>query len=148
MYLAAIGNLVNPQAIALTRANAYAAAKVVLGLEAPMTTLMLIANNYTQYVIPKTNRALSQQQILGDLEFARFVSAGQDAAASGGGSETAKIEKDVSGTLGPTDSPLGLPNWIFYIGLAAGVYYLYKKKKFPFAKKPIPAALIPTPPKA
>lgn len=140
-----IGNLVNPQAIAVTKANAFAAAKVVLGLEEPQTTLMMIAQNYTNFVIPKTNRALTVPQILGDLEFSRFVSAAKDATNP---SIESKIDKAVTSEFGLTDSPLGISNWIIYAGLAAGGYYLYKKKKLPFMKKQIPAALIPTPPKA
>ncbi len=121
-----LGNLINPAAIALTKSNAFQAARVVLGLNAPTATALSIAEKYTAWVIPQTNRALTVQQILGDVNFSRFVSEGQDSA------KPDKIEKLLSGggSYGLTDSlAFGIPNWILY---GAGGYFgyrYYKKKK-------------------
>ncbi len=127
MFLGFSG-LVNPQAVALTKSNAYIAAKIVLGLNAPMVQLLKAAADYTTYAIPKLNRAASVQQILGDLEFARITSQAKDSTTGSVSDKIAKVEKEMTG-LGLNAAPLGVPNWLLYAGAAAGGYYLYKKKK-------------------
>lgn len=146
------GNLVNPQAIALTRSNAYQAARIVMGIGAPITQAMSAAQAYTNFIIPKLNRAATVQQILGDLDFARFVSQAKDAADGSASDKVAKVEKEISGEFGLGDHLLGIPNYLLYGGLLVGGYFYYKKKKKSggfnwFKKKALsaPASLVPSP---
>ncbi len=122
------GNLVNPQAIALTRSSAYIAAKMVMGLAAPQAQLLMVANNYTKFIIPKLNRAATVPQILGDLDFSRFISQAKDATDSSLESKIEKGAKSIAGEFGLHDTPLGVPNWIVYLGLGGAAYYFYKKR--------------------
>ncbi len=141
-----IGNLVNPAAIALTKTNAYQAAKVVLGLNAPTPTLLSIAEKYTAFVIPQANRALTVPQILGDINFTRFVSEGKDAG------EVSKLDKVLSGgssSYGLTDSiAFGIPNWVLYGGVGVLAYRYYRKKRAAGGLKlfggAAPASVVPT----
>lgn len=123
-----IGNLVNPAAIQLTKANAYQAAKVVLGLNADSTTLRTIAERYTAFAIPRLNRAASVPQILSDLDFSRFVSEGKDGPPQ---KTIDKVDKLLgSSSYGLGDSLfLGIPNFVLYGGLGYLGYRYYKKKK-------------------
>ena len=124
-----IGVLVNPAAIQLTKANAYTAAKMVLGLSTPQSQLVTVATNYTNSVIPKISRALSVQQILGDIDFVKFTAAAKDGTDSSVSDKIAKEESKIAGSIGFSDSPLGVPNWIVYGGLGAAAYWYYKKRK-------------------
>ncbi len=141
------GALVNPQAIALTRANAYQAARIVLGISAPIHQAMKAANEYTAFIQPKLNRAATVQQILGDLDFAQFVARAKEAAEPSLSEKIMKAEKDMSG-FSLQGNLLGVPNWLLYGGLAVGGYFYYKKKKagggFKFFSTPAAAV---TPPK-
>jgi|SRR6187402_2301680 len=125
-----IGALVNPAAIQLTKANAYTAAKVVLGLNAPQTQLMKIAEDYTRHIIPRANRAPTVPMILGDFEFSKFVSQAKDGID---GAASAKIENTarmLGGSFSLGDSLLfGIPNYLLYAGLGAAGYWYVKKKK-------------------
>lgn len=147
-YISSMGslsNLVNPQAIQLTKANAYRAAQIVLGTSAPQSQLIQVASQYTAFVIPRANRALSLQQILGDVDFVRFTSAAKDSTDSSVSEKISKAEKMVNGEFGLSESPLGVPNWLVYAGLGVGGYFLYKKKKtagWKFFSKPVTAAAV------
>ncbi len=146
MFLGFSG-LVNQQAIALTKANAYTAAKVVLGLNAPMVQLLKAASDYTAYAIPRLNRAATVPQILSDLKFAEIASQAKDSTTGSVSDKIAKAEKAVSGSLALGDAPLGVPNWLLYAGAAAGGYFLYKKKKasgWKFFSKPSGASVVPS----
>lgn len=124
-----MGNLINPAAIALTKANAFQAAKTVLGLNAATATCLAIAEKYTAWVLPQTNRALTVQQILGDVNFSRFVSEGQDSAA-GHKSTVDKVESALESKYGLFDSLLfGIPNIAIYGGLGYLGYRYWKKRK-------------------
>ncbi len=145
MFLGFSG-LVNPAAIQLTKANAFQAAKVVLGLNAPTTTLLRVADSYTRFVIPQTNRALSVQQILGDVNFSRFISEGKDATDA----KTGKLDKILGGdshdfSLGGS-ALFGLPNWLLYGGAGYVAYRAYKKHKTTgkWFGGATPAAAVPT----
>ncbi len=142
-----IGALVNPQAIALTKANAYRAAQVVLGTSAPQSQAMKAAVDYTNFIAPKLSRAATVQQILGDLDFTRFVTAAKEASDPSIESKILKAEKSMD--FGLSGHVLGLPNWLLYSGLGAAGYFYYKKKKsgggFKLFSKPLTAI---TPPKA
>ncbi len=145
-----LSNLVNQAAIQLTKRNAYTAAQIVLGTDAPKTQLMTVATNYTNSVIPKANRALSVQQILGDLDFTHFTAAAKDATDTSVSKKIADAEKSMS-SFGLAESPLGLPNWLLLAGVGVGGYYLYKKKKssgWKLFSKPTAAAVATAVPKA
>lgn len=144
-----IGNLVNPAAIQLTKANAYQAAKVVMGLNTDSATLRAVADKYTAFIIPRLNRAASVQQILSDLDFARFVSEGKDGPPQ---KTVDKVDKLLGGgSYGLTDSLFfGIPNWVLYGGGGYLAYTYYKKKKasggFSFFKtKTTAAPALPSP---
>lgn len=142
-----IGALVNPQAIQLTRANAYTAASIVMGTEAPQSQKMQVAVQYTNQVLPKLNRFATVPQILSDLTFTQVVSQVKDAADPTVSEKIAKAEKEIGGEFGLTDHLLGIPNYLLYGGLAVAGYFYWKKKKksggFNLFKKPA-ASLVPS----
>lgn len=135
------GVLVNQQAIALTKANAYTAAKIVLGTAAPQSQLVQVATAYANYIVPKVNRAQTVQQILGDIEFATFTSQATTPSGTAAAGEIGKAKESIKSTLGIGEAPLGIPNWLLYTGLAAGVYWYYKKRGMPVAV--VPTAVVP-----
>lgn len=142
-YLGSLGNLINPQAINLTRANAYAAAKIVLGTAAPQAELIKVATNYTNYIVPRVNRAQSVQQILGDTQFSVFTSQASDHSGEGAAaSQIKRTESQVASTFGPAEAPLGVPNWLLYGGVAVAGYFYYRKKH-PSAFTPAAATMVP-----
>ncbi len=115
--------LTNPQAIQLTKANAYRAAQIVMGTGAQQSQLYKAATDYTNFIAPKLNRYATVQQIITDPEFAMFVSRAKD------GNETVseKIER-ANSAFGLSDSLLfGIPNWVLY-GAAGFLGYQYYKK--------------------
>ena len=139
-----IQGLVNPAAIAVTKANAFQAAKVVLGLNAATATCLQIAEKYTAWVLPQTNRALTMQQILGDVNFARFVEEVQNGTPA---KTVDKVDKLLGGGgYGLSDSLLfGIPNWVLYGGAGYFAYTYYKKRggigfKMPAVPSATPAA--------
>ncbi len=142
-YISGMGNLVNPQAIQLTKANAYTAAKIVLGTSAPQSQLIQVATQYTQSVIPHANRALTVPQILGDIDFLKYTSAAVSGSDSSVSDKIAKAESSLK--LGLGGSALGVPNWLLYTGIGVGGYFLYKKQKssgWKFFSKPVAAASV------
>ncbi len=140
--------LVNPQAIQLTKANAYRAAQITLGTSAPMSQLTQVATEYTNRVTPKLNRYATVQQILGDIEFTQVVAKVKEGTDPTVSEKISMVEKEISG-FGLQGHLLGVPNWLLYAGLGTAGYYFYKKKKsggaFKFFSKPVAAI---TPPKA
>jgi hypothetical protein len=141
-----LSNLVNPAAIALTKANAYQAAKVVLGLNEPTSTLLSIAEKYTAFVLPQTNRALTVQQILGDVNFSRFVDEGKNGPVDHP-SAIAKVENALESKFGLSDAFLfGIPNLVTYGALGYVGYRYYKKRQSAKAKPPaLPAPVAGNP---
>ncbi len=123
-----VGNLVNPAAIQLTKANAYQAAKIVLGLNTDSATLRSAADKYSAFVIPRLNRAASVQQILSDIDFARFTSEAKDGPPQ---KTIDKVDKLLGGgNYGLGDSLFfGIPNFVLYGGLSYLGYRYYKKRK-------------------
>ncbi len=121
--------LINQAAIALTRANAYAAARQVLGAKTPTDVLFTAADDYLKFVVPKTNRALMTPEIVHDINFFKIAKAAKSAGAE------AKKEKDAGpliepGSFGLTESMFGdIPNYLIYGGVAAVGYWYYRKHK-------------------
>lgn len=135
------GVLVNQAAIALTKANAYTAAKIVLGTAAPQSELMQVAMAYTNYIIPKVVRAQSVQQILGDIEFSTFTSQATTTSGTPAAGEIGKAKESIKSALGIGEAPLGVPNWLIYTGIAAAGYWYYKKHGTPLP--PAPVSVVP-----
>lgn len=142
MYtLNGMDSLVNPQAIQLTKANAYKAAQIVLGTSASQAQLIRTANDYTNSVIPKLNRAASVGQIVGDPDFATFASRAKDSLDASPSEKIAKVEKEMKGVMDPSGTTFGVPNLIVYGGVAAAGYWYWKKRKKSTAA-PAPASAI------
>lgn len=120
-----VGNLINANAISTLKANAYQAAKVVLGRAASEEALMKAADDYAAFVIPRTNRALNVGEIVRDFNFKRI--------ATGAKSE-ASVKGKVSKLIDTHDWSLGgsifgnIPNLLLY-GAAGYVGYRYYNKR-------------------
>lgn len=121
------GALVNQAAIAMTRNNAYQAAKVVLGPKASQDVLFKAADDFVRFVQPRTNRALQTVEIVHDMNFARIAKAAQS-------SEEKSLKDQIkegadSLNIGLNDSlAFGIPNYLLYGAIAVGGFLLWKKK--------------------
>lgn len=124
--LMGLGNLINASAVATLKANAYQAAKQVLGPKTKDSILMQASDQYAAFVIPKTNRALSVYEIVHDFNFVRIAKAAKETPDKSMASKFSAIESDFS--LGHSLIG-GIPNWLLYGGLGYVGYRYYKNKK-------------------
>ena len=105
--------LINPQALALLRSNAYNAARA-LDPKGDVTTLYTISNDYVKLVQPRINHALSTQQIEHDPQFLMIVD---------------KVKRAAAGDMGATGSGIlgTVESVVLVVGLGLGGWWLYKK---------------------
>lgn len=104
--------LINPQAIALLRSNAYNAAKAIAPT-ADVSMLYTISADYVKFVQPRTNRALMTNEIMHDPTFLMIANKVKNAAKADTGEHV--------GIFGKVEGVLA------FGALAVGGWWLYKK---------------------
>jgi hypothetical protein len=122
LSLGEIDGLINPSAISLLKANAYQAAKQVLGARTKDDILYKVVDTYAAFTIPKTNRALTVFEIAHDMNFKRIAN------------KTRDDEKSLGDTTKGLLSGLGvIPKLAIY---GVGGYAAYRGYKWYRAKHP------------